>query len=284
MESSSVIKTITGRGVVVRGADIDTDRIIPARFLRTVTFDNLGAHAFEDDRAGSDHPFDQGRFQGASILLANANFGCGSSREHAPQALMRWGIKGFVAESFAEIFFGNCIAMGLPCVRLAAEDMQTLMAAVEGDPAQKWLSTSKRGECAGPAARLQPKLPMARASSFSRGAGIRWASFWPPATRLRTPRRSCHMWRSSEGGRDGTHRDKWTEDYQPISPGADTDDRFGPGNCYLRDSNRDRVGVRGVRDRVGVRGVGPHSRRDVAIRRCSNRGHRSALFCQLERE
>lgn len=137
MENSSVIKTITGRGVVVRGADIDTDRIIPARFLRTVTFENLGAHAFEDDRAGGDHSFDQARFQGASILLANANFGCGSSREHAPQALMRWGIQGFVAESFAEIFFGNCIAMGLPCVRVAAEDMQTLMDAVESDPAQE---------------------------------------------------------------------------------------------------------------------------------------------------
>lgn len=137
MENSSVIKTIAGRGVVVRGADIDTDRIIPARFLRTVTFDDLGAHAFEDDRAAGEHPFDQAHFQGASILLANANFGCGSSREHAPQALMRWGIKGFVAESFAEIFFGNCIAMGLPCVRLAAEDMQALMAAVERDPAQE---------------------------------------------------------------------------------------------------------------------------------------------------
>ena len=137
MENSSVIKTITGRGVVVRGADIDTDRIIPARFLRTVTFENLGGHAFEDDRAAGDHPFDQAHFQGASILLANANFGCGSSREHAPQALMRWGIKGFVAESFAEIFFGNCIAMGLPCVRVVAEDMQTLMAAVESNPAQE---------------------------------------------------------------------------------------------------------------------------------------------------
>ena len=102
-----------------------------------MTFDDLGSHAFEDDRAAGEHPFDQARFQGASILLANANFGCGSSREHAPQALMRWGIKGFVAESFAEIFFGNCIALGLPCVRVAAEDMQALMAAVERDPAQE---------------------------------------------------------------------------------------------------------------------------------------------------
>ena len=137
VENASVIKSISGRGVVVRGADIDTDRIIPARFLRTVTFEDLGAHAFADERAGGRHPFDQPRYQGASILLANANFGCGSSREHAPQALMRWGIRGFVAESFAEIFQGNCIALGLPCARLEAADMQELMAAVEDDPDQE---------------------------------------------------------------------------------------------------------------------------------------------------
>ena len=137
MDNSSVRKQVVGRGVPVRGADIDTDRIIPARYLRTVTFENLGDHAFEDDRAGGEHPFDEQRYQASEVLVANANFGCGSSREHAPQALMRWGIKAFIAESFAEIFFGNCTTLGLPCVVATATDVQSLQAAIDADSQQE---------------------------------------------------------------------------------------------------------------------------------------------------
>ena len=135
----SRILAITGRAVPLRGNDIDTDRIIPARFLRCVTFDGLGEHAFEDDRAqlraaGKTHAFDDGRFVGGEILVVNANFGCGSSREHAPQALAKWGIKAIVGVSYSEIFFGNTVAMGLPCVRVSAADAEALQAAIEADP------------------------------------------------------------------------------------------------------------------------------------------------------
>lgn len=124
--SSSVLQAISkvsGTGVTVRGNDIDTDRIIPARFMKVITFDGLEKFAFEDARAeakrqGQVHPFGQPAHKGASILVVNKNFGCGSSREHAPQALMRWGIKAIVGESFAEIFFGNCVSLGVPCLTL----------------------------------------------------------------------------------------------------------------------------------------------------------------------
>jgi 3-isopropylmalate/(R)-2-methylmalate dehydratase small subunit len=129
------IEQVTGRGVPLPLDDIDTDRIIPARYLRCVTFEGLGEHAFEDDRKQDpNHPFNQPQYAGGSVLIAGRNFGCGSSREHAPQALIRWGIKAVVGVSFAEIFFGNCTTLGVPCVCVTPEASQKLAAAVTANP------------------------------------------------------------------------------------------------------------------------------------------------------
>ena len=129
------IDRIGGTAIPLRGNNIDTDRIIPARFLKAITFDGLGEHAFEDDRASMpNHPFANPAYEGASILIANENFGSGSSREHAPQALLRWGIGACVAQSFSEIFLGNATTIGLPCATAAPEDIEALMAAAEGTP------------------------------------------------------------------------------------------------------------------------------------------------------
>ena len=131
------VAEVDGQAVPVRGNDIDTDQIVPARFLKEVTFDNMGEYAFydvrrDDDGSLNDHPFN--RYTNASILVVNQNFGCGSSREHAPQALMRWGIDGLIGESFAEIFAGNCQALGLPTATADPETVEWIMEQVEADP------------------------------------------------------------------------------------------------------------------------------------------------------
>ncbi len=129
------ITTLSGTGVPLLLDDIDTDRIIPARYLRCVTFDGLGEHAFKDDRQQDpEHPFDHEHHRNGEILVSGRNFGCGSSREHAPQSLMRWGIKAVVAESFAEIFFGNCTSLGIPCVTAARADLEKLSRLIKEDP------------------------------------------------------------------------------------------------------------------------------------------------------
>ena len=122
------ISQITGKCISLIGNDIDTDRIIPARFLKCVNFDSLGKSVFEDDRKALKgcHPFDLIENQDSSILIVNSNFGCGSSREHAPQALLRWGIRAIIGESFAEIFYSNCIAIGIPCFTLPKKSIENI--------------------------------------------------------------------------------------------------------------------------------------------------------------
>jgi 3-isopropylmalate/(R)-2-methylmalate dehydratase small subunit len=135
------VQQVTGRAVFIPGADIDTDRIIPARFMKCVTFDGLGEFAFYDVRFNpdtgekTDHPLNDPRFSQASILVAGVNFGCGSSREHAPQSLRKYGFNGVIAESFAEIFFGNSTTLAMPCVIASAADIAKLRDAIEADPA-----------------------------------------------------------------------------------------------------------------------------------------------------
>ncbi|GAB3683313.1 3-isopropylmalate dehydratase small subunit [Salinarchaeum chitinilyticum] len=133
------VEHVSGSGVPIRGNDIDTDQIIPARFMKVVTFDGLGQFSFfdlrfDDDDEPKEHPMNEERFQDASVMVVNDNFGCGSSREHAPQALMRWGIDAFVGEGFAEIFAGNCLALGMPTVTADHESINHLQQWVEDNP------------------------------------------------------------------------------------------------------------------------------------------------------
>ena len=135
----SNISKVSGKGVYVQGNDIDTDRIIPARYLKCVTFDELGPALFYDERFNADgsskqHPLDAEVHQGAEVLISDDNFGCGSSREHAPQAIQKFGLKAVIAGSFAEIFYGNCTTLGIPCVVMATEDRARVAAEVEAAP------------------------------------------------------------------------------------------------------------------------------------------------------
>lgn len=134
-EEMQKIARVSGPGLPLLLDDIDTDRIIPARYLRCVSFDGIGEHAFEDDRQQDpQHPFNKPQYRQAQVLVAGRNFGCGSSREHAPQSLMRWGLQAIVAESFAEIFFGNCTSLGIPAVTASRSDLEKLAAAITADP------------------------------------------------------------------------------------------------------------------------------------------------------
>ena len=169
------ITQIDGRAIPLRGNDIDTDRIIPARFLVTVTFEGLERHVFEDDRKSAvhpynRHPFDVGQYQGASILVVNSNFGCGSSREHAPQALQRWGIKAVIGESFAEIFFGNSGMIGMPCVTASPDDVQAIMERIEKNPEARVHIDLVAGTCEVAGFRCAVSLPPNVRDAFTSGA------------------------------------------------------------------------------------------------------------------
>jgi 3-isopropylmalate/(R)-2-methylmalate dehydratase small subunit len=158
------IQIVEGRALPIRGEDMDTDRIMPARFLKSITFEGLETHVFEDDRlaaarSGQLHPFDDPKYEGASILLANRNFGTGSSREHAPQGLNRWGLRAVVAESFAEIFFGNSLMIGLACVTASAKDVEALISLVERHPQAVLKVDLKAGTCQAPGMTVAISIP-----------------------------------------------------------------------------------------------------------------------------
>jgi 3-isopropylmalate/(R)-2-methylmalate dehydratase small subunit len=159
--------------VAVSGDDIDTDRIIPARFLKCVSFEGLAAGAFADDRRELEgrHSFDRPEHRGASVLVVNRNFGCGSSREHAPQALMRWGIRAVIGESFAEIFFGNCLALGIPCLTASHEDVVALQQAIEADPGAELEVDVERRQVRLPAGAVGPDQVRGGATAVQSGSG-----------------------------------------------------------------------------------------------------------------
>ena len=171
---SRYVNTISGRALPLRGHDIDTDRIIPARFLKSVTFEGLETHAFEDDRKqleerGQIHAFWNPRYAGARILIVNGNFGCGSSREHAPQAIQRWGVRAIIGESFSEIFFGNSVALGMPCLTVSAQDAEALQSAVEADPQAEVTVSVSQGTVEVNGRKYSAMIPAGAREAFTAG-------------------------------------------------------------------------------------------------------------------
>jgi 3-isopropylmalate/(R)-2-methylmalate dehydratase small subunit len=163
----AAITLIRGRGLPVRGNDLDTDRIMPARFLRAVTFEGLEKHLFEDDRAAdAKHPFNNERYKGASILVVNSNFGCGSSREHAPQGLARYGIQAIVGESFSEIFLGNSAVLGIPCFVAERAAIESLQGDLEANPDLIVEADVETGVVSAGTLGLQASLPQGLREAF----------------------------------------------------------------------------------------------------------------------
>src|SRR5437762_10372613 len=163
----AAITIITGRALPLRGDDLDTDRIMPARFLRAVTFEGLEKHLFEDDRAADPkHPFNDARYKGATILVVNSNFGCGSSREHAPQGLARYGIQAIVGESFSEIFLGNCAVLGIPCFTAERAAVESLQGDLERKPDLILEADVESGVIAAGTLGIQGNLPAGLREAF----------------------------------------------------------------------------------------------------------------------
>ena len=166
----SSITSVTGRGLPLRGDDLDTDRIMPARFLRAVTFEGLEQHLFEDDRrADPSHPFNDARYKGATVLVVNRNFGCGSSREHAPQGLARFGITAVVAESFSEIFLGNSAVLGIPCFSADHASIDALQSLVERAPETLIEARVDTGAVTAGSVRLAATIPTGLRDGFVSG-------------------------------------------------------------------------------------------------------------------
>ena len=168
------VQKVEGRAISIHGNDIDTDRIIPARFLKAITFGELGEFPFHDERHDADgnktdHPFNLEHNQGAKVLLVNSNFGCGSSREHAPQCLKRWGIDAVVGISFGEIFAGNCEMLGIPAIRAAPEDIERAQAATDADPTIEWTVDLENMSLNGGNLQIPLEMPANRRTALRQG-------------------------------------------------------------------------------------------------------------------